>query len=64
MNRMAFLLRVSAQSVLNWLRAVAKEHDEKPEPTGRIIVLELDERGTYSARGQGEGPQLPPAGLQ
>jgi transposase-like protein len=42
MNRIAFLLRVSAQSVLNWIRAFAKEHDEKPEPTGSTIVLELD----------------------
>jgi insertion element IS1 protein InsB len=47
MNRMAFLLRVSAQSVLNWIRAFAKEHDEKPEPTGRTIVLELDELWHY-----------------
>ena len=28
MNRIAFLLRVSAQSVLNWIRAFAKEGDE------------------------------------
>jgi insertion element IS1 protein InsB len=43
MNRIAFLLRVSAQAVLNWIRAFAKAHEEKPEPTGRTIVLELDE---------------------
>jgi transposase-like protein len=43
MNRIAFLLRVSAQSVLNWLRTFAQEHDEKPEPTSRAILLELDE---------------------
>jgi transposase-like protein len=35
MNRIAFLLQVSAQSVLNWIRAFAREHYEKPEPTGR-----------------------------
>jgi insertion element IS1 protein InsB len=42
--RLAFLLRVSAQSVRNWLRTWAQEHDEKPEPTRRAIILELDER--------------------
>ena len=40
----AFLLRVSAQSVLNCLRTFAQEHYEKLEPTSRAIILELDER--------------------
>jgi transposase len=35
MNRIAFLLQVSVKSVLNWLRTVAKEHEEKPEPTAK-----------------------------
>src|SRR4029453_10660462 len=43
MNRIAFLLRVSAQAVLNWIRTFAQEHREKPEPTGRTIVLDLHE---------------------
>jgi insertion element IS1 protein InsB len=43
MHRMAFLVRVSAQSVLNWIRAFATAYYEKPEPTGSTIVLELDE---------------------
>src|SRR5215475_3978256 len=47
MNRIAFLLRVSAQAVLDWIRTFAKEHKEKPEPTGRTIVLELDEMWHY-----------------
>jgi len=47
MHRIAFLLRVSAQSVLNWLRTFAQEHYEKPEPTGRVIILELDEMWHY-----------------
>ena len=42
MNRIAFLLRVSAQAVLTWIRAFAKQYKEKPEPTGRMIILELD----------------------
>jgi insertion element IS1 protein InsB len=47
MNCIAFLLRVSAQAVLNWLRAFAKRHYEKPTPTGKVIILELDEMWHY-----------------
>ena len=47
MNRAAFLLHVSAQAVLNWIRDFAMAHYEKPEPTGRTIVLELDEMWHY-----------------
>ena len=50
MHRIACLLRVSAQSVLNWLRTFAQEHDEKPEPTSRAIILELDEMWHYLKR--------------
>ena len=39
MHRIAFLLRVSAPAVLTWIRDTAKDYDEKPEPTGRMIVL-------------------------
>jgi hypothetical protein len=42
---MACLLRVSTQSVLNWIRAFGKDHDEKPDPTGNALILELDEMG-------------------
>src|SRR5215471_3746697 len=47
MNRIAYLLRVSAQAVLTWIRDVAKDYYEKPEPTGRTIVLQLDEMWHY-----------------
>jgi insertion element IS1 protein InsB len=47
MHRMAFLLRVSAQAVLTWMRTFAKNCDAKPEPTGRISVLQLDEMWHY-----------------
>jgi transposase len=47
MHRIAFLLRVSAPSVLNWLRTLAQEHYEKPEPPSRAIILELDEMWHY-----------------
>jgi len=43
MNRIAFLLRVSAQAVLTGIRTLAPPYQEKPEPSGRTIVLELDE---------------------
>ena len=43
MHRIAFLLRVSAQAVLTWIRTFAKDYYEKPAPTGRTIVLEVDE---------------------
>ncbi len=47
MNRIAFLLRVSAQAILNWIRTLAKQYQEKPEPTGKTIILELDEMWHY-----------------
>lgn len=47
MNRLAFLLRVSAQAVLTWSRDCAKAYYEKPEPTGRVMVLALDEMWHY-----------------
>ena len=47
MHRLAFLLRASVQSVLNWLRTFAQEHYEKLEPTSRAIILELDEMWHY-----------------
>jgi hypothetical protein len=47
LHRIAFLLHVSAQSVLNWIRAFAREHEQKPEPTGRIIILERDAMWHY-----------------
>jgi insertion element IS1 protein InsB len=45
MHRLAFLLRVSAQAVLNGRRAWAKRHDEQPAPTGTGIIWEPAERG-------------------
>jgi transposase-like protein len=47
MHRIAFLLRESAPSVLNWLRTFAQEHDEQPEPTGKALIWELDEMWHY-----------------
>ena len=47
MPRIAFLLQVAAQAVLNWIRAVAKDHCEKPKPRGRTLVLHLDAMWHY-----------------
>jgi IS1 family transposase len=44
MHRIAFRLQVSVQAVRTWLRTCAKAHEETPEPTGKPIVLERDER--------------------
>jgi len=47
MNRIGTLPRVSAQSVLNGIRAFAREHYEKPEPTRKAIILELEKMWHY-----------------
>jgi IS1 family transposase len=47
MNRIAFLLHVSAQAVFTWIRDGAKASYAKPAPTGRTIILQLDERWHY-----------------
>jgi insertion element IS1 protein InsB len=47
MHRIAFLIRVSAQAVLTWIRAMAQQYQEKLELTGRTSVLELDEMWHY-----------------
>ena len=47
MNRIAGLCGVSAQSILNWIRKAAIESYEKPAPTSKAIVMELDEMWHY-----------------
>jgi hypothetical protein len=37
MNRIATLCGVSAQAILNWIRAFVKEHYEKPAPEAARI---------------------------
>ena len=43
LNAIGKRLGVSAQSVLRWVRDHARRHCPKPEPTGRAVVVELDE---------------------
>jgi hypothetical protein len=45
MNRIACLVRVSAPSVLNCLRACAIEHSEKPERAGSRRAVARDDVG-------------------
>ena len=47
LNRIGQLCGVSAQSVLNWIRAFAAEHAERPQPEGQTVILELDELWHY-----------------
>jgi hypothetical protein len=44
MHCITFLRRVVAQAGLHGLWACATAHTEKPGSTGRLIVLQLDER--------------------
>jgi transposase len=34
---------VHASSILKWIRRCATEHEVKPDPTGKAIVVEIDE---------------------
>lgn len=43
LSHIGWICRVSAQSVLNWIRKFAAEHAERPKPEGETVILELDE---------------------
>ncbi len=47
MNALAKMFGVRASSVLKWIRNYAKDHYEKPEPQGEVIIMELDEMWHY-----------------
>ena len=53
MHRIAVLLHVSAQAVLPWIRAMAQDYYEQPEPTGRTIILQRDEMWPYLKKKRG-----------
>ena len=60
-------LGVSAQSVMRWVRDHAREHCPKPEPTGRAVVVELDEMWHFvekrlASSGPGKPSSARPAG--
>ena len=43
LNAIGKRLGVSARSVMRWVRDHARGHCPKPEPTGRAVVVEIDE---------------------
>jgi transposase len=43
MNALGRMFGVRASSVLKWIRRYAPEHDVKPSPSGKAVVMELDE---------------------
>ena len=52
MNRMAKLLGVSTPTIQAWLEQFAAAYAHKPEPEGRAVVIELDERWHYLKKSQ------------
>jgi hypothetical protein len=59
MNALGKMFGVRASSVLKWIRCYAADHAEKPVPSGKAIVLEVDEvwhflkkNGTTSGSGR------------
>ena len=60
-------LGVSAQSVMRWVRDHARDHCPKPEPSGRAVVVELDEMWHFvekrrASSGSGRPSSARPAG--
>ena len=47
MNRTAKLLGVSTPTIQAWLEQFAAAYAQKPEPEGRAVVIELDEKWHY-----------------
>ncbi len=47
MNRTAKLLNVSTPSVQGWIEQFTAALGERPEPTGPVVVVELDELWHY-----------------
>ena len=43
MNALGHMFGVRASSVLKWIRRYAAIHYEKPAPSGKVVVMELDE---------------------
>jgi transposase len=43
MNALGKMFGVWASTILTWIRRYAADHSEKPAPSGKAIVLELDE---------------------
>ena len=58
MNALSKMFGVRTSSVLKWIRRYATTHGAKPEPTGKAMILELDEMWHFlkkNARSSGSG---------
>ena len=67
MNAIGKRLGVSAQSVMRWVRDHAQRRCPKPEPTGRAVVVEIDEVWHFvqkkpASSGSGRPSSARPAG--
>jgi transposase len=58
MNRTAKLVGVSTPTVQAWIEQFAKAHAPGPEPQGRAVVIELDERCRTTSKKVPETPGL------
>jgi len=43
MNALGKMFGVHTSSILKWIRCLATEHSVKPDPTGKAIVMDIDE---------------------
>src|SRR4051812_12900278 len=67
LNAIGKRLGVSAQSVMRWVRDHARDRCPKPVPTGRTVVVELDEVWHFvqkkpASSGSGRRSSAAPAG--
>ena len=53
MNALGKMFGVRPSSVLKWIRHYATTHAATPEPTGKAVVLELDEMWHYLQKNAG-----------
>jgi transposase len=47
LNALAKLFGISTPGMLDWVRTYARRHYEKPIPTSKVLMLELDEMWHY-----------------
>ena len=53
MNALGKLFGVRTSSVLKWIRRYATAHYEKPVPSGKAVVMELDEMWHFLQKNAG-----------
>jgi transposase len=53
MNALGRMFGVRASSVLKWIRRYATAHYDKPRPSGKAVVMELDEMWHFLQKNAG-----------